>query len=113
RSFRQSQSPAKVRTHPDRPAGHRKRVVMRISVPVAPSRPSVSRRSAPIWPLLLLFASCALPAQSAPPAAGEGLQALARKITFEWAKSHPLFATYLGLSAEDGQLDTPSEAENA
>ena len=34
-------------------------------------------------------------------------------MTFDWAKSHPLFATFLGLSDEDGQLDTPSEAENA
>jgi len=33
-------------------------------------------------------------------------------MTFDWAKSHPLSATFLGLSDEDGQLDTPSAAEN-
>ena len=43
----------------------------------------------------------------------ERLQTLAKAITFDWAKSHPLTATFLGLSDEDGQLDTPSEAENA
>jgi uncharacterized protein (DUF885 family) len=52
---------------------------------------------------------------SAAPAATttERLQALAKSITFDWAKSHPLVATSLGLSDEDGLLDTPSEAENA
>ena len=34
-------------------------------------------------------------------------------MTFDWAKAHPLFATGLGLSDEDGELDTPSVAENA
>jgi uncharacterized protein (DUF885 family) len=34
-------------------------------------------------------------------------------VTFDWAKTHPLTATLLGLSDEDGQLDTPSEAANA
>jgi uncharacterized protein DUF885 len=34
-------------------------------------------------------------------------------MTFDWAKSHPLTATFLGLSDEDGRLDAPSEAENA
>ncbi len=34
-------------------------------------------------------------------------------MTFDWAKTHPLTATFLGLSDEDGQLNTPSEAENA
>jgi hypothetical protein len=33
-------------------------------------------------------------------------------MTYDWAKDHPISATYLGLSDEDGQLDTPSEAEN-
>jgi uncharacterized protein (DUF885 family) len=63
---------------------------------------------------LLLFVSlapCALAAT--PPTTGDRLQALAKTITFDWAKSHPLTATFLGLSDEDGQLDTPSEAENA
>jgi uncharacterized protein (DUF885 family) len=43
----------------------------------------------------------------------ERLQDLARNITFDWAKSHPLFATSLGLSDEDGELNAPSAAENA
>jgi hypothetical protein len=61
----------------------------------------------------MLPVSCALPAASAPPTTTERLQTLAQTITFEWAKAHPLVATSLGLSDEDGQLDTPSEAENA
>ncbi|MGA2115761.1 MAG: DUF885 family protein [Bryobacteraceae bacterium] len=60
--------------------------------------------------LFVLVASCVLPA--APPTTAERLQTLAQSITFGWAKSHPLVATSLGLSDEDGQLDTPSEAEN-
>jgi hypothetical protein len=62
--------------------------------------------------LLALFALCAPPAA---PAANttERLQKLAQSITFDWAKSHPLVATSLGLSDEDGQLDTPSDDENA
>jgi hypothetical protein len=63
--------------------------------------------------VLLLLASCALPAAPAPPPTTTArLQTLAQSITFGWAKSHPLVATFLGLSDEDGQLDTPSEAEN-
>jgi uncharacterized protein (DUF885 family) len=58
-----------------------------------------------------LIAGSALPAAAA--TATERLQALAQKITFDWAKSHPLTATFLGLSDEDGQLDTPSADENA
>lgn len=50
---------------------------------------------------------------AAPPTTSEQLQTLARSMTFEWAKAHPLTATFLGLSDEDGQLDTPSAAENA
>jgi hypothetical protein len=63
--------------------------------------------------LFMLLVSCALPAASAPPTTSERLQTLAQTITFDWAKTHPLAATSLGLSDEDGQLDTPSEAENA
>jgi uncharacterized protein (DUF885 family) len=48
-----------------------------------------------------------------PPTRNERLQTLAKSITFDWAKSHPLTATFLGLSDEDGRLDTPSEAANA
>ena len=40
------------------------------------------------------------------------MQTLAREITFEWAKTHPLTATALGLSDYDGELDTPSLAQN-
>ena len=34
-------------------------------------------------------------------------------MTFDWAKAHPINATFLGLSDEDGLLDTPSLAANA
>jgi uncharacterized protein (DUF885 family) len=62
--------------------------------------------------LCVLLASVAVP--SAPAATTtERLQTLAQAITFRWAKSHPLVATSLGLSDADGQLDTPSDAENA
>jgi hypothetical protein len=47
------------------------------------------------------------------PTTADRLQTLAKKITFDWAKSHPIEATFLGLSDEDGQLNSPSEAENA
>ncbi|MGD0435755.1 MAG: DUF885 family protein, partial [Bryobacteraceae bacterium] len=62
-------------------------------------------------PLVLLI-WCALPAAPAPTTT-ERLQTLAQSITYGWAKSHPLVATSLGLSDEDGRLDTPSEAENS
>jgi uncharacterized protein (DUF885 family) len=62
-------------------------------------------------------ALCASQYTSAPAAEGESahdrLQALAREITFETAKAHPLIATSLGLSDEDGLLDTPSPQQNA
>ena len=61
----------------------------------------------------MLVAACVLPSASAPLTANEQLQALARTITFDWAKSHPLTATFLGLTDQDGQLDAPSLAENA
>jgi hypothetical protein len=38
------------------------------------------------------------------------LQALARDITFRWANLHPIYATELGISGEDGRLDSPSPA---
>ena len=62
--------------------------------------------------LFVLLAPCAIPAAPAPKTT-ERLQTLAQTMTFEWAKLHPLTATLLGLSDEDGRLDTPSEAENA
>ncbi len=33
-------------------------------------------------------------------------------MTYDWGRAHPLIATGLGLSDEDGRLDTPSDAEN-
>jgi Bacterial protein of unknown function (DUF885) len=70
-------------------------------------------------PRLLAATLCALavswnpaPARAADPG-GDALQALARDITFGWAKAHPLNATALGLSDEDGELDAPSPAELA
>ena len=63
--------------------------------------------------LLMLLAPCALAAPQAPPPTAERLQTLAKQMTFDWAKSHPLSATYLGLSDEDGRLNSPSEGENA
>jgi hypothetical protein len=60
----------------------------------------------------VLLAPCALAAPSAPPTPTDRLQILAQKITFDWAKSHPISATFLGLGDEDGRLDTPSETEN-
>ena len=74
----------------------------------------VPERSASVLRMVvvLLLASCALPAAPAPPTTTERLQTLAQSIAFGWAKSHPLVATFLGLSDEDGQLDTPSEVEN-
>ena len=62
--------------------------------------------------LLLVLSSYALPA-APQPSTTERLQTLARSMTFAWAKAHPLVATFLGLSDEDGRLDTPSQAENA
>jgi uncharacterized protein (DUF885 family) len=68
--------------------------------------------------VFVLLVPGVLPAAAAPPTAlpattSEQLQALGRAMTFDWAKTHPITATFLGLSDEDGQLDTPSEAENA
>ena len=60
----------------------------------------------------LPFGLPAAPAAAAAPVSAQ-IQALARSITFDWAKTHPLDATDLGLSDEDGMLDTPSAAENA
>jgi len=64
-------------------------------------------RAAKLLPVLL--ASGALPMALAATTT-EQLQTLGQSIIFGWAKSHPLVATALGLSDEDGQLDTPSEA---
>ena len=65
------------------------------------------------WLLSSLLASCALPAAGAQSATTDRLQHLARTVMFDWCKSHPLNATFVGLSDEDGQLDTPSKNENA
>ncbi len=45
-------------------------------------------------------------------AAYEGLQNLARDMTYGWAKRHPLGATELGLTQYDGAVDAPSAAAN-
>ena len=69
-----------------------------------------------IFVLLAPGALGATPARRLAPAqaaTSEQLQTLARSMTFDWAKTHPINATFLGLSDEDGQLDTPSEAANA
>jgi len=62
-----------------------------------------------------LLALVALLLQGAPSyaqrsATASRLQSLAREMTFAWAKSHPLVATGLGLTGEDGDLDRPSPA---
>jgi hypothetical protein len=62
--------------------------------------------------LAICLGALLLGAATPPPAAG-ALQALAHDMTYGWATAHPLFATELGLSDEDGRLDTPSLAENA
>ena len=41
------------------------------------------------------------------------LQNLAREMTYEWAKMHPLVATNEGIAGEDGLLDTPSATARA
>ncbi len=68
---------------------------------------------------LILFALLApgvlraAPAAAPPPTTSEQLQTLARAMTFDWAKAHPITGTFLGLSDEDGLLDTPSLEANA
>jgi hypothetical protein len=57
--------------------------------------------------LCTLATGAASPGSVAP---GAQLQALARDMTFGWAKLHPLVATELGIAGEDGRLDTPSLA---
>jgi len=88
---------------------------MRSSNIVATLLSVIHRRcgSALLLLLIVWLAPCALPAAPAPPTTTEQLQTLAQSITFDWAKSHPLVATSLGLSDEDGQIDTPSKGENA
>src|ERR1700686_847151 len=55
-------------------------------------------------------ASAAAPARSA---AYAQLQALAREMTYGWAKRHPLMATGFGLTERDGELETPSRTSRA
>ncbi len=66
-----------------------------------------------LFVLVILLAPSITAAQAAPASASDRLQSLAKTITFDWAKLHPLVATNLGIAGEDGQLDTPSPAENA
>ncbi len=67
----------------------------------------------PIRALAMCGAALLLGAGPTPPPLTATLQALARDMTYGWAKTHPLEATALGLSDEDGRLDTPSVAQNA
>src|SRR5690242_10452588 len=62
--------------------------------------------------LLFLLSSHALMPAAPQPSTTERLQALVRAMTFDWAKAHPMFATFVGLSDEDGRLNTPSLEEN-
>jgi len=54
----------------------------------------------------------AAPTAQAGEARYDQIQVLARDMTFRWAKLHPLVATGLGISGEDGMLDAPSFAED-
>ena len=62
--------------------------------------------------LTLMQGAVAAPADTSQ-RANARIQSLARSITFDWAKTHPLLATDEGLSDEDGLLDTPSLARDA
>lgn len=69
---------------------------------------------------IALPAAAAAPASNATPAdpstgtvGYERLQALARDMTYDWAKRHPLDATELGISRYDGALDSPTVAARA
>ncbi|MBV8150081.1 MAG: DUF885 domain-containing protein [Candidatus Eremiobacteraeota bacterium] len=57
------------------------------------------------------FVLCALPAQAASPTAR--IQDLAKRMTFEWAASHPFVATELGIPGHDGEVGDPSAAAHA
>ncbi len=69
--------------------------------------------------MFVAFAGTAARAAGAPvssttsSAAYERLQSLARDMTYEWAKRHPLGATELGLTQYDGAVAAPSAAANA
>jgi len=65
------------------------------------------------WSALLAFATLLLhgvPSYAQTSGTNSRLQSLAREMTYGWAKSHPLVATGLGLTDEDGDLDRPSPA---
>jgi uncharacterized protein (DUF885 family) len=62
--------------------------------------------------ILLISLAVGSPGAAGASTTTERLQTLAQAITFDWAKSHPMVATALGLSEEDGRLDTPSQAKN-
>ncbi len=57
--------------------------------------------------------AAAAPALPASVATSARLQALARDMTFVWARQHPIVATELGITEEDGNLNIPSTAERA
>jgi uncharacterized protein (DUF885 family) len=57
--------------------------------------------------IIIMAGAGTSPAAEAP---YDQLQALARDMTFHWAKLHPFVATELGITGEDGLVDTPSLA---
>ncbi|MDQ6826898.1 MAG: DUF885 domain-containing protein [Candidatus Eremiobacteraeota bacterium] len=60
---------------------------------------------------MLAFVLMSTPAQSnAALAISDDLTALAKDMTFTWARLHPMTATELGIAGYDGQLDVPSLA---
>lgn len=62
------------------------------------------------WALLLLVLSiAAFPRPAAASPAYASLQALAKDMTFTWARLHPITATFEGIRGYDGALESPSE----
>jgi len=82
------------------------------------NEPSLRRFLAALLALVAVPAGAAqaavvTPAAGASSAAYERLQNLARDMTYEWAKRHPLGATELGLVQYDGVVDAPSASANS
>ena len=62
--------------------------------------------------LALCCAALLLGAAPATRPVSDTLRAIAHEMTYDWGRAHPLIATGLGLSDEDGRLDTPSRLGN-
>jgi uncharacterized protein (DUF885 family) len=78
-----------------------------------PSGSNVANLEVAMRPMIaVLVALCALavPSMSTASPAYGGLQALAKDMTFTWARLHPMLATQLGIAGYDGTLEQPSEA---